>query len=197
MDAGGEKRVGISLPELRKLRRQAEAERRCSDCATLRTRTAPSRQAEDDRTLLRQEVNRLRAAVANLKESRAGLRARLAVRASSTPLPVPRRRGDRQQLANDKAAVRQLASRAQDVHAADSPAAALIMLRQTAEALSPLEMAGLLLLLRKQEQDDLADDLIRIYGRDQDIHEVMHAALSLHEQGALGDAGELMRAAVT
>ncbi|MGW5044595.1 hypothetical protein [Streptomyces griseoluteus] len=200
-DAGGEGSIGIGLPDLRKLRLQAEAERRCASCSIRQVRTKPSQQAEEeDRALLlreRQEVKKLRAAVADLKESRAGLRARLAVRASSTLLPVPRRRGDRQQLANDKAAVRQLASRAQDVHAADSPTAALIMLRQTTEALSPLEMAGLLLLLRKQNQDDLADGLIHIYGRDQDVHEVMHAALSLHEQGAVDDAGELMRAAVT
>lgn len=199
-DAGGEDSIGIGLPDLRKLRLQAEAERRCASCSILQARTKPSQQAEEDRALLlreRQEAKKLRAAVADLKESRAGLRARLAVRASSALLPVPRRRRDRQQLANDKAAVRQLASRAQDVHAADSPTAALIMLRQTTEALSPLEVAGLLLLLREQKQDDLADDLIHIYGRDQDVHEVMHAALSLHEQGAADDAGELMRAAVT
>ncbi|MGW0764005.1 hypothetical protein [Streptomyces sp. NPDC002676] len=196
VDAGGEDRVGIGLDKLREYHGKAEAERRCSDCPILRTRMEPSQQTAEDLALLRQEVSKLRASVADLKASRAGLRARLAVRASSTPLPVPRRRGDRQRLDNDKAAVRQLASRAQDVHAADSASAALIMLCQTTESLSPLEMAGLLLLLRKQQQDDLADNLIRIYGRDQDIHEVMHAALSLHEHGAVDDAGELLRAAV-
>ncbi|MET8246182.1 hypothetical protein ABZV31_18205 [Streptomyces sp. NPDC005202] len=209
-DAGGEDLVDTSVDELRALHSQAVAERRCRKCAKLSakadlltqqleeaaTTCAALRQEAAELESLRKEVAALRSAVSELKAARAGLRARLAVRAASTPLPVPGRRGDRQRMHNDVAAVRQLASQAEKLQGSGREGAALTLLCQTTEALSPVEMAGVLALLRKQQRDDLADNLIHIYGRDQRDQDVMHASLALHEQGSPDDAGALLRAAL-
>jgi hypothetical protein len=51
-------------------------------------------------------------------------------------------------------------------------------------------------MLRQQRQDHLADNLIHIYGRDQEDRDVMHVAMELHDQGAISDAGAVLRAAL-
>lgn len=209
-DAGGEELVAVSLDELRLLHKRAEAERRCRGCAELTSKvdalTSRLREAESERANLQQEVLELgalrdevadlRAAVSELKATRAGLQARLATRASSGPLPVPRRRGDRQRMRRDLAAVRSLAEQARELDADGRAGAALTLLRRSAEVLNPLETAGVLLLLRQQQHDELADNLIHVYGRDQDDQDVLHMALTLHEQGAPDDAGAILQAAL-
>lgn len=200
LDAGDEHPVGITFDELVLLRKQAEAERRRSSnemAAEIDSLHGQLQEAESERAALRHEVAELKAAVADLKASEAGLQARLTAQTASGPLPVPRRRGDRQRMRRDIAAVRNLASRAAELDAGGRAGAALRLLRRSAdEVLNPLETAGLLLLLRQQQHDDLADNLIHVYGRDQDRDDVLNVALSLHEQGAPDDAGAVLHAAL-
>lgn len=67
------------------------------------------------------------------------------------------------------------------------------LLHHTVSTLSHAEVAALLCLLRHQEERELADNLIHIYGRDQSHQDVVRVALELHERGAPDDAGALLR----
>ncbi|MEV5339119.1 hypothetical protein AB0K93_11615 [Streptomyces sp. NPDC052676] len=208
-DTGGEEHVGVTLDHLRDLHDQAKAEK-CHSCVGLTAEvellTHQLQEAKAECEVLRQEVTQLvllrrdvaeqKAVIARLKAARAGLQARLAARTSSAPLPVPRRKGDRQRRQNDVSAARQLAKKAGDLIRSEGADVALTLVRQNAEALSPHEMALLLLLLRKQRDHQLADDVIHIYGRDQSDQDVMSASLELYEQGATDDAGAMLRAAL-
>ncbi|GEK03802.1 hypothetical protein TNCT1_60780 [Streptomyces sp. 1-11] len=73
---------------------------------------------------------------------------------------------------------------------------ALRLLRRSTEVLNPLETAEVLLLLRHRQHDELADNLIHVYGRDQGDQDVLHVALSLHEQGSFTDVGAILHAAL-
>ncbi|MCS0602454.1 hypothetical protein NX794_14710 [Streptomyces sp. LP11] len=208
-DAGGTELIGVTLAELRELHSEAEAEK-CYACVGLTTEVALLKQqlqvAEAECSALREEVAQVeplrrdlasqRAIVAKLKAAKAGLEAPLALHAPSAPLPVPRRRGDRQRTQNDVSAARQLAKQAGDLSRTEGPNVALTLLRQNTGGLSPQEMAALLLLLRRQRDDQLADDVIHIYGRDQKNEDILHATLALHERGATDDAGAMLRAAL-
>lgn len=200
-DAGGEHRVETTLDALTLLHKEAEAERhRLGDeelAAEVDAMAEQLKAVDAERTALRKEVAGLKTAVEELKASEAGLRARLAAQTAPGPLPVPRRRGDRQRMRRDIAAVRNLAVRAAELDAGGRAEAALRLLRRSAdEVLNPLETAGLLLLLRQQQHNDLADNLIHVYGRDQGREDVLNVALSLHEQGAPDDAGAVLHAAL-
>ncbi|MGC4980949.1 hypothetical protein ACLQ18_09950 [Streptomyces sp. DT193] len=207
-DAGNRTLVSVSLEKLKDLHAAVLAER-SKDCGHATEIEALSRQlkeANDECETLRQGVAELaglrrdvaeqKAVIAKLKAARAGLRGRLAVQATSAPLPVPRRRGDRQRMRNDTSAARRLAEQAGELGRNGRPDVALTLLRQTTEALSPREMATLLLLLRQQQDDKLADNVIHIYGRDQNDQDVLHVTLALHEHGATEDAGAMLRAAL-
>ncbi|WP_437055425.1 hypothetical protein [Streptomyces sp. enrichment culture] len=212
LDAGGEHMVGITLDALRLLHKKAEAERHRLgneesaaeiDALSEQLRTAEAecaalRQEIEELTPLREEVSGLRAAVDDLKATRAGLQGHLTVRQeTSTPPPVPRRRGDRRQMRRDVSAVRNLAAQVSELDAEGRAEIALRLLRRSStEVLNPLETAGLLLLLRQQQQDELADNLIHVYGRDQADRDVLHVALTLHEQGSPDDAGAILQAAL-
>jgi hypothetical protein len=208
-DAGAEALVGITLDRLRELHSRARAERchRCSryasevDGLTRQLRDAHAECAKlrreiSELTPLRQSVAEQKATIAKLRAARAGLQARLVSRKSSTPLPVPRRRGDRQRTQKDISAARQLAQRAADLNRSEGPNTALIHLGQISSALTPYEMAILLLMLRQQQDDHLADNIIHIYGRDHSDRDVLQATWALHEHGATDDAGALLRAAL-
>ncbi|MBQ1096999.1 hypothetical protein KBY55_13055 [Streptomyces sp. b94] len=209
-DTGGEHAVGIPLDALRLLHKEAETERRRRgdeewtaevDDLTARLRVAESeraalRQEVEELTALRDEVTVLRAAVEELKTPGAGSQTRLTAQAAPGPLPVPRRRGDRQRMRRDVSAVRSLAMQAGELDANGRAEAALRLLRRSWEVLNPLETAGVLLLLRRQQHDELADNLIHVYGRDQGDQDVLHVALTLHEQGSPGDAGAILQAAL-
>ncbi|MFD3826411.1 helix-turn-helix domain-containing protein [Streptomyces sp. NPDC058625] len=209
-DAGGKHLVSVPLDALILLHKEAETERRCRGdeelTAEVDALAEQLRVAESERAALRQEVAKLRPlrdevtvlrmAVEELRAVRAGLRARLAARAASGPLPVPRRRGDRQRMRKDVAAVRNLALQAGKLDADGRAGAALSLLRRSAEILNPLETAGVLLLLRQQQHDELANNLIHVYGRDQGDQDVLHVALTLHEQGSADDAGAILQAAL-
>ncbi|MHA5053365.1 helix-turn-helix domain-containing protein [Streptomyces sp. SD15] len=209
-DTGSDESISVTLDDLMTRRAVAAAERRrCSTCADLSKRidslTRQLRNAclacdrrEDLAELdaLRGEAAALRAAVAELDAAKAGLQARLAAQASRTPLPVPRRRGDRQRSQQNMTAARQLAAQAEDLDRRGRQDAALTLLRQTTEVLSPAETALVLLTLRQQRQNHLADNLIHIYGRDQGDQDILRVALELHEQGASDDAGAVLRAAL-
>lgn len=207
---GGDEAVGVTLDELTDLRTRAAAERRCHTCAGLSKRIdSLTRQLHSTRSecvtlqentaelaSIRQRTAALEASVAKLEAARAGLQARLAAQSARKPLPVPRRKGDRQRMQKDVAAVRQLAEQAKEMHREGRQDAALTLLRQTTEVLSPVETAIVLCLLRQQQQDHLADNLIHIYGRDQAEQDIMQVALELHEQGSPDDAGAILRAAL-
>jgi uncharacterized tellurite resistance protein B-like protein len=212
-DARGEHGLGVNLDDLRKLHGAAEAER-CRSCLDLRTQldaaVTQAREAEAEAAALRQsasnvtaelealrrEVRSLKDAVTELKAARAGLQARLTTQAALAPLPVPRRRGDRQRSKNDASAARQVAKRAAELRGNGRQDAALTLLRHTTEVLSPVETATLFRALRDHQQSELLGNLIHIYGRDHQDQEVMHVTLELHKQGCPDDAGALLQAAV-
>ncbi|MCZ4607260.1 hypothetical protein O3S80_26560 [Streptomyces sp. Lzd4kr] len=211
--------AGITLAELQTLRALAEAETRghCQNCAELSRRIdsltqrlstpCPSCEAANERQLavaaaqlraLKGEIAGMRAMMQEMETTEAGLRARLAMaKASRTPLPVPPPRRDRQRSEKESAVARQLAAQAGELDSAGEEDSALILLRHgTTELLSPSETALVMMELRRQERDHLADDLIHVYGRDQDDRHVMAVALELHEEGAVNDAGAVLRAAL-
>lgn len=209
-DAGGERAVSLTLEALTMLHKHAEAERSrrgggelAAEVDTLNERL---READSERLALRQEIaelralrdeaTALRATVAELRSARAGLQARVVEQLSSGPLPVPRRKRDRQRMRRDAAAVRNLAAQAGDLDAAGQAGAALRLLRRSSEVFNPLETAGLLLLLRQRQHDELADNLIHVYGRDQGDQDVLRVVLALHQQGAFDDAGAILHAAL-
>lgn len=212
-DAGGEHVLGISLDDLRKLHKTALDER-CQSCVALRSQLASAeaqtttaeaelaslRQSVSDSAAelesLRREVKSLKNAVFELQATRAGLQARLTTQAALAPLPVPRRRGDRQRSKNDVSAARQVAKRAAELRSGGRQDAALALLRHTTEVLSPVEVAALFRALRQERQNELADNLIHIFGRDRRDQEVMHVTWELHKQGAVDDVGALLRAAM-
>ncbi|MFE1752733.1 hypothetical protein ACFW88_19680 [Streptomyces anandii] len=215
-DAGGEEFVNVTLDELQLLHDQAELERRCRGCTDLtsdvNTLKAQLSEAENECSALRQKVQEQEAELSELaalrktasraaaarefEAARAGSQARPGARTSPGPLPVPRRRRDRQRMPRDVAAVRSLTEQARRLDTEGRHGAALTLLRRSAEVLNPLETAGVLLLLREQQHDDLADNLIHVYGRDQEERSILHLALSLHEQGSADDAGAILQAAL-
>ncbi|NUT25684.1 MAG: hypothetical protein HOV84_07130 [Streptomyces sp.] len=175
--------------ELAEMHKRAEAERRCRRCASL------SKKAD----LASAEAASLRQQLEEAESSKAGLHERLAALTRATPLPVPRRRRDRQRMSRDTAAAQQVAQQAQDLRnrGDDGEGLALTLLRQTTtEVLSPIEAALTLVTLRDLDQHQLADNLIHVYGRDQPDQDVMDIALTLHELGLADDAGAILRAAV-
>ncbi|MGW4875674.1 hypothetical protein ACWEPI_03810 [Streptomyces sp. NPDC004262] len=168
----------------------------CSECAA-------RQQVKDEQAVqleaLRGEVAALRAAVQEMETVEAGLRARLAMaKASRAPLPVPSQGGDRQRSKKEVAVARQLAAQARSLDGAGRPDSALTLLRQsTTELLTPVETALVVLELRRDERNHLANDLIHVYGRDQeDPRHAMAVSLELNEEGAFDDAGAVLRAAL-
>ncbi|MEU1667182.1 hypothetical protein ABZ547_27015 [Streptomyces sparsogenes] len=183
--AGSEQTIGISKHDALEALAAAET-KACAVCPTLYRRIRHVRKR--NRRLLRD--NR------RLLEARAGLEEELAeLRKNMTPLPVPPQRGDRQRIARDVTAARQFAVMTAGVDEATEPEAALAVLRETAEVLTPLESAAAVALLRGEGRHELADTLITLYGRDHPHKEVILAALQLHDYGMADDAGAMLRAA--
>ncbi|MEU3523296.1 hypothetical protein AB0E62_05415 [Streptomyces sp. NPDC038707] len=163
------------------------------------------RSARREGVRLRMEIADLKVTVADLKSelaeklaSEAGPGERpVAAQGAGAQLPVPRRPGDRQLSARDVSAARQLVAQAEELDRSGREDLAFILLRQsTTELLSPAETALVIVKLRYRQQDRLADDLIHVYGRDQENQDVMAVALELHEKGAPDDAGAVLRAAL-
>lgn len=214
--------VGITLEALQTLRINAEAERQgtCRNCVELGERldsltqqpcpacmanqreqaAREQRQAEDAACIahLRSDMAAMRARMQEMETTEAGLQARLAMlQTAKAPLPVPRRQEDRQRSKKERAAARQLAAQAAELDRAGNEGFAFTILRQgTTELLSPPETALVVVELRQQKRDHLADDLIHVYGRDQKDRDVMTVAAELHAEGAIDDAGAILRAAL-
>ncbi|GGM90855.1 helix-turn-helix domain-containing protein [Streptomyces fuscichromogenes] len=112
-------------------------------------------------------------------------------------LPVPRQQGDRQRSASDEHAARNIAAKAGALQASGRQGSPLALLYHTVHTLSHVEIATLVCLLRHQQDRELADNLIHIYGRDQSHQNVVRMALELHEHGAVDDAGTLLRIRAT
>ncbi|MFF5649834.1 hypothetical protein ACFY8N_15555 [Streptomyces collinus] len=158
---------------------------------------------------LKAEVQTLKAEVQTLKAReglalkatarraiRAGQQSRLAARADAALLPVPPRRGDRQQSSPEKRAALTVARQAEALQNGGRQDGALALLRHSVEVLSPAETAALVCVLREGQLDELAGTLIHIYGRDNPDPHVMRAAAHLHQHGASDDAAALLRAAL-
>ncbi|MGC9499725.1 hypothetical protein [Streptomyces sp. WG7] len=217
-DAGGGQNVGIKWEEMRELHIRAEQER-CGNCSRHREaarvagqklralqethgqleRSAAARDRELGElrqrvTVLKQETHRMRTAQPMPVGEAGPQKGREAARAASL-LPVPRREGDRQQSKNETVAARHVGRRAEELLRGGRPDSTLALLRHTAEASTPTEVALLVALLRSQEQDDLADNLVHIYARDRHDQDVVRTALILHERQALADAEVLLRTA--
>jgi hypothetical protein len=164
----------------------------------------------EEAAALKHEVRTLKAEVQTLKAReghslkatarraiRAGQRSRLAARADAALLPVPPRRGDRQQSNPEKRAALTVARQAEALQNGGRQDGALALLRHSAEVLSPVETAALVCVLREGQLDELAGTLIYIYGRDNPDPHVMRAAAQLHQHGAPADAAALLRAALS
>ncbi|MFJ7771458.1 hypothetical protein ACIQ1J_24425 [Streptomyces sp. NPDC097107] len=217
-DAGGGQTLGLTREELLELRTRAEQER-CGNCQRNREAARAAAQrlralqgtheqlkrstAERARELrelrqraaaLKQETQRMRAAHLRPAREAGPQKVEEAARASAL-LPVPRRQGDRQQSKNAALTSRHVGHRAEELLRSGRPDSTLALLRHTAEAYSPMEVALLVALLRTQGQDGLADNLVHIYARDRNDQDVMRAALILHEQQAVADAETLLRTA--
>ncbi|WP_416974932.1 hypothetical protein [Streptomyces sp. 4F14] len=154
---------------------------------------------------VRREITRLRTEVAELKAERselrateAGLRADLAALRAQPLLPVPRPPRDRQQRTKDTRAARQLVAQATELSSTGREDLASTLIRQTtAEVMTPAETALVVVGLRQHPGgDQLADDLIHVYGRDQEKEDVMAVAVELHDEGAADDAGAILRASL-
>lgn len=148
---------------------------------------------------LREENAQLRLKIASGAASRAGLGFRPAATQANepTPLPVPHQQGDRQRSAGTERAARNVAAKAGALQTSRRQGSAVSLLHHTARTLSHVEIAALLCLLRHQREQELADNLIHIYGRDQSYQDVVRVALELHERGAPDDAGTLLRVRAT
>ncbi len=177
--AGSETAVGLTRGDAVKAHERAEPTL-CKTCPTLRS-----------------DNNNLREQNRQLKESQAGLAQALATaRRRATPLPVPLRKGDRQRQTSDVAGARQIANVAARLRDQGKTDAALAILVDTVGTLTPLEGAASLAALRTQQQAQLADTLVHMYGREHSEKEVIQAALELHEHGLPDDAVAILRTAV-
>ncbi|GGR80365.1 MULTISPECIES: helix-turn-helix domain-containing protein [Streptomyces] len=192
--------LNAPCPQCAAHERQQEARRRQRKKLAARLRSASREQ-----TRLRLERAELKVAVADLKAElteklavEAGLRERLAAaQGTGGQLPVPRQPGDRQLSARDVSAARQLVAQAEELDGSGREDLAFTLLRQgTTELLTPAETALVFVELRHRQRDRLANDLIHVYGRDQEKQDVMAVALELHEAGAPDDAGAVLRAAL-
>ncbi|CAL9297965.1 MULTISPECIES: helix-turn-helix domain-containing protein [Streptomyces] len=217
-DAGSDQNVGIKWEELRELHARAEQER-CGNCSRHReaVRTAGQKlralqeahgQLERSMAEREQEIRELRQHVTALKREtqriravqptpvgEAGPRKFQEAAGAATLLPVPRQEGDRQQSANATVAASHVGRRAEELLRSGRPDSTLALIRHTAEAYAPTEVALLVALLRSQEQGALADNLVHIYARDRHDHDVVRTALLLHERQAVADAEALLRTA--
>ncbi|MFF8290342.1 hypothetical protein ACF068_14090 [Streptomyces sp. NPDC016309] len=178
VERAGSQAVAYTLVQLRALHHAAEP-RICGTCTPMR------RELER----LRHENSRLLASVPSPLGRAAG-----GTGASAPLLPVPLPAGDRQQTARDIAAARQLAATALDLLGKGQISHALSWLQDASSALSPLESAASIALLR-EEQEQLANAAISIHGRRRNTEEIIRIALQLHEYGLPDDAGALLRAA--
>ncbi|MGQ5592167.1 hypothetical protein ACUJ8N_02695 [Streptomyces sp. ESR1.13] len=221
-DAGGIQNVGISQEEFLELRARAEQER-CASCSrhreqgkdAVRAAGQKLRALRDTNEALQRsaaeqarELGELRQHVATLKQEAQRLKVAQPIPVSeagpqkdpdaalpATLLPVPHRQRDRQQSKNAARAARNVGHRTEELLRASRPDSVLALLRHTAEACTPLEVALLVAQLRARGQDGLSDNLVHIFARDRNDHEVVRAALVLHEQQAVADAEALLRTA--
>ncbi|GAB2775809.1 hypothetical protein [Streptomyces daliensis] len=116
---------------------------------------------------------------------------------SPAHLPVPRTAGDRQVNASGVPSAQQFADRAAELLAQGLPDAALAAMREATEALTAAESAAALILLRAEDQTELAETFLHIFGRQQPDKEVMRMALGLIvEYDSPHDAGAVLKAAL-
>ncbi|MEU9958124.1 hypothetical protein [Streptomyces sp. NPDC050982] len=226
-DAGGVEKVGITLADLEKLHSQAAAEhcggcvKLRDEVSVLRHRATESdgelvaAQAElsaaekaasalrEEAAALKRKIQALQTRDARTRETsarravRAGQRPHLTARADTALLPVPPRRGDRQQSNPEKKAALAVARQAEALQNGSRRDGALDLLRHSVEVLTPAETAALVCVLRESQLDELAGTLIHIYGRDNPDPHVMRAAAQLHQHGAPDDAAALLQAALS
>jgi hypothetical protein len=117
--------------------------------------------------------------------------------AKSAHLPVPRPDRDRQRIDSIYPAAAIVADESVKHLADGRHEAALAILSEVPERLTPAESAACLVLLRRQEQQLLAETLIQVYGREQQDKDVMRLAVELHAYGHVDDADKALRAAVS
>ncbi|MFF7328558.1 hypothetical protein [Streptomyces sp. NPDC008150] len=145
--------------------------------------------------------NREARAVPAERAARATDQAGRQVRPNAQPiaalLPVPPRRGDRQQSDSDRRAALNIADQAKTLQRGGRQDGVLTLLRHSAEVLTPAETAALLHILREHQLDELAETLIYIYGRDKPDFDVMQTADQLHRRGVPQDAAGLLHAALS
>ncbi|MBV2354426.1 hypothetical protein KUM39_08620 [Streptomyces sp. J2-1] len=198
------KEVGITLADLLDLHRLAVRERRgelpeqrgepggtCLSCHECERQLSSARKYAQ---LMNGKVRVLKRKNAALRTRRADARRRPE---TVTPLPVPHQTGDRQRNNKPLATAKQVAAQAAALNRAGRADEAFNTVRRTAtELLTPVETALLILELRAEKQDLLADNLIHVYGRDESAARVIVASAALHDAGAANEAGTLLRASL-
>ncbi|MFI5809101.1 hypothetical protein [Streptomyces sp. NPDC051561] len=178
--AGKPASVGFTLEEVWEAHDQAEPTSSiCKECPDLRRQNDTLR--KENGTLLKEQ--------AGLLQSLASAHQR------STPPPVPLRGGDRRRFRSDIEGAKHIAKSAAILHYRGKRDAALAMLMDTAGALTPLESAASIAVLRAERDTQLADTLIHIYGDERTDSEIIEVALALHDQGMSGDAEAVLRSA--
>ncbi|KJK55186.1 hypothetical protein [Saccharothrix sp. ST-888] len=176
---GDDGAVGIREDELVKIHAAAEPWI-CRACAELR---------QENRSL-QEELRQIRTGQAGLAASPGE------PQGNPAQLPVPVGGGDRQLQADDAAMAEQLASRAAMLYTQGDVAAALSLLQEGSEVLTPFESAVAVALLRRGNHSTLANTLITIYGRERPESDVIHAGWELHRSGMPDYAGSMLKAAM-
>ncbi|MGI5398716.1 hypothetical protein ACQEVG_04505 [Streptomyces sp. CA-135486] len=176
--AGSEAAVGITKDEVVRAHEAAEPTL-CRRCPRLR----------GDNNALREENRQLKKSEAGLSEALAKARRRAA------SLPVPHHNRDRQRQTSDVAGATRIAHVAAKLRDEGRAAAAVAVLVDTVGTLTPLEGAASLAVLRAQQQAQLADTLVHMYGREHSEKDVIQVALELYEHGMADDAVAVLRSA--
>ncbi|MFK0246690.1 hypothetical protein ACIQUM_18470 [Amycolatopsis azurea] len=180
----GSAAVSASIQELRSWYTKADASRktrRCANCLVLH-RTAHT---------LRQRVAELLKANEQLEV------VTHSVGPLARHLPVTPQGGDRQGSELETPSAPFIATESVRLLAAGQAEAALTLVREIPDRLSPAEGAASLAMLRRQHEDLLAETLVQFYSRDQDPKVVMRFVLELQDSGSEDDARLVLEAAVS
>ncbi|MEV0849487.1 hypothetical protein AB0J21_27050 [Streptomyces sp. NPDC049954] len=225
VERSGADRVGVSLEEVQAMREETLMKRCCASCRNTATENAALAAENEalrmEAELLRGRLEQAGLASVPRPGEELAVTASTTARATSTKLPVGQDSGDRQAAAapdegNEdggaapeshlalpavpQPAAEQLVRRITELsghHAGGSQdgEAALALLLETTQSLTPAEMGATVRLLQESGLDGLADSLLTAYARRRRASDVIHAALTLHEAAATASLRTLLMTA--
>ncbi|MFE5503483.1 hypothetical protein ACFQ73_13055 [Amycolatopsis japonica] len=180
----GSAAVSLSIQELRSWYAKASAARKPKTCANC---LKHHRAAQT----LRQQVTEL------LKANKQLEAATYSAAPLARHLPVTTQQGDRQGNELGTPSAPTIATEAVRLLASGQAEAALTLVREIPNRLSPSEGASALAMLRRQREDLLAETLVQFYSRDPDPKQVMRFVIELQDSGLAEDARSVLLAAVS